>query len=772
VILNHRMRGNNRRSNNKLIIIFHSPKYMSYYRYSMVLIFLLVLNIYIFGIKFIGMFLLILIIALLAKWTSYVFFEGENIPLSFALSILFVIAWISIGESVLFFIKKLLLPYILIPILAVPILLLTLCILMNIERKFKVNYCRKKHISHCIDIKNSWNRVIISAFLTFLSSTVICYVMLFKARTSAVIAIVWEVIDPLFWIFFIISFISLLYILNQRNLDQHIKFFLCSIFTFEIFGMLIIVHEYMWGFDPWAHLAFLKKAYILGGLGSSAFSPTEYIGYRSLLVSIAKLSSLSVDDLYELHLLISPALCSVYIPYFTFLIATLFLNDYDRAWPAALGFVFFPLFMMCSISLPSNLAIVFSLATIYLTHIYIGKKRKKRLLLPLFSTSFAAFLMHELYGILAPTVILVALLYSIIKDKIRFKLLLKIHMQACSISIDTLQLLLSLLLLLASSLLIPFLLIARFHLYQLLYPKATTLVKVPYFKAVDSNSIISFFAPNLTSLKTIHPYYLWNNFKIFRYFMIACGGYILFKKKKKLASPYILSILAIYLMWFIIEVMMENIPWSHLQHRFGTMIDVLLAPIAGITICECINRRRKINKLIAILFVVIIASLAVYSGYDFDKLIKRHDPLRERVIPIEWINALEYIRNVTNNEKFVIVSDIYFGKFAAGYLGLRKSYPLGTLVHVNIGNEIDSYFHQITSNPFLFKQIMIKAMERTSSEIGFYVVDDYWIKIKKTITYEGIEWLKNISDEWKVFGDKSKVYVFKLRKPVSIPNGA
>jgi len=176
----------------------------------------------------------------------------------------------------------------------------------------------------------------------------------------------------------------------------------------------------------------------------------------------------------------------------------------------------------------------------------------------------------------------------------------------------------------------------------------------------------------------------------------------------------------------------------------------------------------KIYNLFPLFLIVLIACSAVYCGFDFDKLINRPDPLRERVIPVEWIEALNYIRCVAKNKNFVIVSDIYFGKLAAGYLGLRRLYPPGSPVHVNVGNKISWYFYKIALNPYTYEQLMIEIMNITNSEIGFYVIDDYWVKVKKLTTYEKIDQLKIISDEWREFGNKNKIYVFKVLMPILV----
>jgi len=739
---------------------------------SLTLLFLLILNIYFFKSAVLGMILFLSLIVFLGYWVSLIFFE--ELCLKYILGVLIVISWIILSESVLFFYKRLALPYLLIPISLIPPFLF---ICSNTFGKSKQPLSPRQH-----DEKRAPMRMIMLhdrltglATLIFVSSIIICFLLLFMARTGSVIAIVWDAINPIFWISFAVSVVSLLYILQQNTIASQIKMVFSCIFSFELFGMLLMVHKYMWGFDPWVHLAFLKKLYLIGGLGEGKYSPLEYIGYRSFVASVAKLSSLSVNHLYWLHLLIIPILASIFIPYLTFLTLDFFLNREENTWPAAISFIFFPLFMMMNIALPNNLAIILVLACIYLVSRQIVYKKKIGFI-PIFSTALAAILVHQQYGAPAVMMLLIATPF-IIKGKRKWKtvvLSIRIKNSTYSVSSDIFRLFLVLICFSVSAFFIPLLLVVQPLLYQLLYPEAR--VKIPTLTNITLSSLKNFLLPSWFPSGAIQPLYLfWDNFKLIRYLIIAFGGYLLLKKRKHVAIPYLLSIFTVYLSWFIVETVMVNIPFGRTSHRFGMMIDTFLLPLLGVMLCKYIRvvkvgfKKHKLRSLIVICLVVLVACTSVYSGFDFDRIINRPDPLRERVVTDDYIETLNYINETAAGRYYVIVSDLYFGKVAAGYLGLRPYYPPGNpFVHVNIGNQINRYFFEIASNPSLFEPLMIEVMNKTHSTLGFYVIDDYWLKIQNLTTINKIKQIKRIADEWKVFGEENKIYVFKYSMPITI----
>ena len=607
------------------------------------------------------------------------------------------------------------------------------------------------------------NRLVKFTILVFLFNVITCFLLLFRARTGLTIAIVWDAINPIFWIFFAVSIASLFYILHKKEVVSSIKMVLSCIFSSILFGMLTIIHKYMWGFDPWHHLAYIKKSYLIGGLGAGEYSPLEYMGYRGLLVSIAKLSSLSIDHLYWLHLLIIPFLASIFIPYLTFLISDLFLGEDENAWPAAISFIFFPLFMMMSIAVPNNLAIIFVLAYIYLVSRYVvyGKKIE---VIPVFSTALAAFLVHQLYGSPAITTLLILIPFTMKRLRKRkiIVLCIRIMNSIYCISGDIFRLLLIPGCVFASAYTVPLYLIVRFHLYRLMYPAS---IARPIFTDISLNSLRDFLLPSWTLCRALQPPYLfWENFKLIRYLIIAFGGYLLLKKNKRVAVPYLLSLFSIYLAWFIVETAMINIPFSRTSHRFGMIVDTFLLPLLGVVLCKYVRVSFNNHTLrsLMIYLVVLVACISVYSGFDFDRIINRPDPLRERVITDDYIRMLNYINKTAAGKNYVIVSDIYFGKLAAGYLGLRPYYPPGTLINFNVGNQIQEYFVKIARNPFLFKALMVDIANKTYSTIGFYIIDEYWIETKHLTTPQNIDQIKHLSDEWKIFGKENKVYVFKL----------
>jgi len=583
---------------------------------------------------------------------------------------------------------------------------------------------------------------------------------LLDSRTDSYSIIVWDVVNPVFWIHFSISLLSLIYLLHQSDLSDLIKTFLTTAFSFTLFGALAIVYKYMWGFDTWLHLGFLKKAFILGGLGSKPFSPLEYIGYRSLLVSIAEISAFSMNDIYWLHLLISPTLASIFIPSLIFLILRL-LYDTDKVWIGAISFVFFPLSMMMAIALPNWLAIIYFLITLYFALDFLIRRNK----IDLFHCLLVAltnFSFHQQYG--APALMVLILLIPFLVK--RTDLTIKFGMRTYSVRNFSRVLSLGFCLVL-SIFLIPALLFLRPLAYMELYNIA---LKSPKLVIPSINSIFEFLIATNSNSNVVYEiplYVYWDSFKLIRLIIIAIGGFLLLRKTKTVGLFYIFSIISIYCSWFVLENAMIITPFARVGHRLGMHFDMLIAPLLGVIIYEGwsrFSRNNSVSLSLMVISMVILSSMSIYVGFDYDRLLNRPDPFRERVITDNYISALKWIQSSAGDHDYVIVSDYYFGKLAAGYLGLRPYYPLDMkFIHLNIGNKLGTYFFKIAKDPQKFKEILSRAMKETHSSIAFYVIDSYWIKHRKLSTYENIKIICQLANACETFsGNNQKIYVAKL----------
>ena len=172
----------------------------------------------------------------------------------------------------------------------------------------------------------------------------------------------------------------------------------------------------------------------------------------------------------------------------------------------------------------------------------------------------------------------------------------------------------------------------------------------------------------------------------------------------------------------------------------------------------------KIMRLYLIILIFLICS--IYNGYSYDFLIGRGEFAGRFTITDARVELAEYIGKTVNGKNFVVVSDNFMAKIIAGILGLRPYYT--GMMNYNVKGQLYPYFYRMMRNPNI--ATMLKVMERTESSVGFYVVglDDWkwWTSKENWISNASLERLKLMANEWKVFGEDKKLYLFKFINPL------
>jgi hypothetical protein len=214
-----------------------------------------------------------------------------------------------------------------------------------------------------------------------------------------------------------------------------------------------------------------------------------------------------------------------------------------------------------------------------------------------------------------------------------------------------------------------------------------------------------------------------------------------------------------------------------LGSRFAYPVDVLFTPLAGVVlystygkICDSItkignkSRIRRIGNLFLLVLIVLGSLTPISFGFlspSFTKDRLKPDPGRPtwRAISSEEIAVINFIKTSSVGENhYVVLSDIFLGKVAAGNLGIRYS----PTPNFNTGCELTPYVDQMLLEPS--QEVMHEVMKKTDSSVAYFILSGFWINYLN-ISEEKIELMKSFATEYQVFGNEYKIYVFKYTMP-------
>lgn len=609
---------------------------------------------------------------------------------------------------------------------------------------------------------------IASVKFAILVVTVMCGLLVgVIGRTGESIAHVGQAVSPIFWVILVSSFVIVYLIWKEKELAPGLK--LCSIFlvAFLVFGLPGLVYRNYITEDSFALLG-VTRSVIETGMYGWVLS-TFKTGYFALISSIAVGSSAELF-LPWICKLLTPLLVSIYVPLFIYLILGRIIEKEQR-FVALISLMFFPVAIFLSIPLEKNIATVFFLGVFWFSLLLLDDKRPRKADITLLGLALLATpFLHDYFA-----------LYSAIP------LILSLFLRLYNPSQGKHSMFLLLMLLCFTSLLIPSSFVAESYVTG----RATTT-----FSCSTIESIIGFWTPKFKlpesySIQRL-PYLYSDNFTWVRYVIFILGILTLIKgsvvpEHKKIKIWLVMTVLAFWLGYFLLKTATRDPPEAAKDYRFGFFVDLSLVPLAGIVIDEITGRasrlkirlklwrtsKRRLNtsfKLSSLvtLSLILIATVSMYSGYCFDRIMERPIKAEEYgryVVTDDKLESMGYIRDRSGLQKSVILSDNHMAKIALGALGMRLE--RAELFHLNSGGELYPYFNEMRQDPNTI--IMQTLMNKTNSEIGFFVIGlEDWKGWYPEGTYwideNAIEKLKLIANDWQVFGNGSDLYVFVFEK--------
>jgi len=729
---------------------------------SLLLIIGIILNLYLIGSVFVGVILLLLYLLAVGKMIGDIFLE-DPVPLKFLIGIFLFLGWLIISEGAILYLGQLKMPWILIPALAPPFILQTLK-----RRKKQIKADSPISVKQNAQILTKKNILLLAGFAIL---WVLSFFILLASRTGSMIFSVWDVV-PFYFVILLAGLVMLCVLISHslvQNKNGHqISLLLVFLIAFLIFFIPVIVFEFSFDPDIWTHLAFLKNIQSFGSTYGPQTQDVELhkIGLLALMTTVSKLVVInpSFDFLRGVTWLISPILAVIYIPLFIYCILFQIYPHGEKPLLAvsSLAFTFFPLFWYAGISINTSVAQIFFFSVIFFGIRALRKRGRIKLLVPLIFSALATLLAEVILGFYALAFVLLAILFWSKWSSNKFLIYVLMFIVIVSVPLTMVN---------AKACLQPFLPTAikssEYNFYFSIVnvdKKATNFLLPPLYGNENwlANSLVG-------------DYFNW-----VRYLVLLGSFYVFRMQRQAFSNPdeqhrirnlLFVTAICFFFSWFLVTTFVE--PEFVLGgYRFAYPIDVVFTPLAGVALYSAYkkihdnlakighkSRIRRFGNLILLSLIVSGSLIPISVGFlspNFSKdgLAAELGRPTWRAVSGEEVAAIDFIRSSVGESRYVVVSDYFLAKVAAGILGIRYA-PTPNL---NTGNQFKEYFTQMSLNPSI--KIMCDAMKDADSTVAYFVTNDYWIK-QLNVSTEKIELMKSLATEYHVFGNEYKIYVFK-----------
>jgi len=733
---------------------------------SLLLIIGIILNLYLIGSEFIGVILLFLYLLAMGKKISDVFL-GERIPLNFLIGVFLFLGWLMISEGTILYFGQLKMPWILIPALAPPFVIQILR-----SRKHQTNADSPISVKQNVQILSK-NKIFLFAGFAILWA-LSCFTLL-ASRTGAMIFSVWDVL-PFYFAILLIGLVMLCVLISHslvQNKNGHkISLFLVFLIAFLIFFVPLIVYEFSFDPDIWTHLAFLKTIESFGSTYPPQAQSIELhkIGLLALITTISKLVVInpSFDFLRSVVWLMSPILAVIFIPLFTYCILRQIYPSGEKPLLAvsSLAFTLFPLFWYAGISINTSVAQIFFFSVIFFGIRAVRNKGEIKLLIPLIFSALATFLAEVILGFYAFAFVLFAILFWSKWSSNKFVVFVLMLIVTVSVPLTMVN---------AKAYLQPF------------FPASIKSSEYNFYFSIlnAGKKAANFLLPplydsgNWLANSLVGDYFNWVRY------LILFGSVYIFRKQKqavdnsgeqhRIRSVILVAAICFFSSWFLVTTFVEP-EFALGGYRFAYPVDVVFTILAGVVLYSAykkihdslgkIEHKSQIHRFGSLILLLLIVSgslIPIFIGFlspDFSKdgLAAKLGRPTWRAVSSEEIAAIDFIGTSAGESQYVVVSDYFLAKVAAGILGIRYS-PTPNL---NTGNQFKVYFTNMSLNPSI--KIMSNAMNQTDSTVAYFVTSDFWIK-QLNIPTSKIKLMKSLATEYQMFGSKYKIYIFKYEMP-------
>ncbi len=616
------------------------------------------------------------------------------------------------------------------------------------------------------------------AYLAYTALVGLALSVLARSQTFDAIQSPWEVIPTIFIVLYFLASILLVTNIMLSGISKdnfQIHLFFVSIHLFLTYSITTIVYGLNFGFDPFVHQASEK---LLSSTGTITPKPLLYMGQYSIVVLLAKISDIAITTIDRFLL---PIISSIVLPATIYYSFTKSFNISPKSiiiTTLSIPILLLPFFF----SVPQNIGNLFLLLTLILSIPMLSKKGSSSEpvytdYLMLLILGISTFFIHPFSGV--PALIYVSLI-AINNFRNRLKNIIFIVFSIISTFAIPLTLIIG------SSFSGNSVSTQPSNIFNIKYEISDIAQWIPFYSNLHT---IEFFASNhvfLMAIATISGIWaLKNNNK-----MII---------KLLLTTFTIVSINAITLRWIPIPIVRYEIP--EFIARFWQIAFIFLVPIILFAISRCIDiiiefsnkthkktdtersenhinntppYARNVHAIALIFFLSLFITSSMYVLYPRVDVFAKSRAFATSQYDIE---SVRWIEQDANGRNYITLANQAVSASALQEFGFKKYYktnPCNLQSIKNMPNKnctpkelfyypipttsplYDIYLDMVYKSPT--KNRLLKAMDIAGVDVGYFVINDYWLDFEKIA-----EKAKSEFTGYKIIGNE-KVYIFKLEK--------
>lgn len=566
------------------------------------------------------------------------------------------------------------------------IILTLICyiIILRIKQKFNKN-------SQVIELKGKISRTVLTLIFFYLLTTLFLLYSLFSAATKESIISPWEVVTPLFFVFYALATLLLLLIVN-RSEKQPIA--LISWHYLISFSVALIIYKIGYGFDPFIHRATLE---IIDKVGEVNPKPIYYLGQYSLTILIHKISFIPINYIDKL---LVPVMAALFLPVTLLNVLNKHFEDKKTVSTIILALLFLP-FSFFIVTTPQNFANLLLLITI-LRGLVCDNYYK---LAVLYLLSLTALLTQPIAGIPA----------------LAFSVILTVHHSSSVISRK--YLLIALNFGLAVALPMAFFLLNRLNGNTQETPADAT---SSFFSELFKGSV-----PHQENVFLNYAYLYGTNYKFLIILALLAGAMIAWKNKKECRDYFVYLSASASL--FISYLLTTFLPFSFLisyersnyTDRILNVAILFLLPFIILALVAFFTQLKNSSSAIRFTFITIISLFITSSLYfSYPRLDNYHNSHGYSVGDHD-LEAVNWIENDTEKD-FVVLANQQTSAAALYKFGFKKYYHKDIFYYpIPTGGQLyQHYLDMVYDNPS--RETATKAMDLAGVDEVYFVLNKYW----------------------------------------------
>ncbi len=564
--------------------------------------------------------------------------------------------------------------------------------------------------------------------LYLINFSFLIYLLIKNASDNSLIS-PWQIIPGSFFFFYFS--LSVLLILNIKNLKKSLSLFLIFLHFFLSFLVAILVYKIGYGFDPFIHEATMD---IISQKGFVNPKPSYYLGFYSLIIILHKTLFIPIAFLNKYLVAI---LASIFIPLSVFEFLEEKFNSTETSLLLVLSLLIipFPFFIM---STPQNLAYLL-LFVVIIKSITINSYYK---LFFLYILSFTAILIQPIAGI--PAFFLVLLL-NIAHSELKFK---KIFL---FISLTL------------SSTILPLLFYTLEKSSEKSFNFHNLLLNISSPLRNGANNSLSPFIPSSENIILNFIYLYAFNIKLIIFLLFISGFFLYIKNKKE--CKFFIHFLFMSFSLFISYLLTSSLSFSYLvdyeRNNYANRILLISAffilPFIILSFYNFLNKlaeKRKTIQIPVFTFILILLLSSLYLSYP------RLDNFHNSHGISTGIHDIEAVQWIEDNRRwqYAVLANQQVSAAALSLNGFNK-YFSNNIFYYPIPTSSPLYqFYLNMVYDEASKKNALKAMDLLNINEIYFVLNKYWWAFPKILDEAKLE-----ADSFVSFGDDD-VFVFKYTR--------